>query len=1122
MICRKCQFENPCGMNFCGRCGSSLEAVCSKCNAFNPPDAEFCGLCGLILTSPAETARLKDLAFDAKLAKIQKYLPGGLTEKILSQKDRIEGEWRHVTIMFVDMKGFTTLTEKLGPEETFTLMDQVFEILIRKIYDYEGTVTELRGDGVLAFFGAPIAVEDAPQRAIRSSLAIHRELTRFNDKLKSDSKIPPVLVRIGINSGPVVVGAVGNDLRVQFTAVGDTINMAARMETMAEPGTTYVTEDTFKLVEGLFRFEALGKKRIKGKEQPLKVYRVIAPNTRRTRFDVSAERGLTRFVGRERELEVLIDAFERTKAGRGQAVSIMGEAGVGKSRLLYEFRKAVANETVTFLEGKCLSYGRGVAYHPIIDVLKSNFGIEEGESDSNIVKKVVKGLTVLKVDEASTLPYLLELLSAKKGGLDKLTMSPDAKRDRIIGALQRIVLKGSEIQPLIIAIEDLHWIDKSSEESAKHLLEITQDARALMIFTYRPEFVHTWSGKSFHSQVTLNRLSNRESLAMVSHMLGSDDIALDLQELILEKTEGIPFFTEEFVRSLRDMGIIERTNHTYRLTKELDHVTIPATIQDVIMARVDSLPLAAKEVLQAGSAIEREFSYELIRAVTGSLEQDLLSHLSVLKNAELLYERGIFPQSTYVFRHSVTREVVYDSILKTKKKGLHQKIGETIEELYKYSVGDHYGVLVEHFLACDAHEKGAHYARLASKQAEKTASLNDAILYAQKGIACLERIPVNDEVLKKIIDARTMLGLYLLQMGDFQKARDAVDPVLRVAAEKGYKRRLSQIYTVIGAFEYWAEENFSGAFDHLNRALILSKELGDMASVALASYYLAVALGLDCQFQDAYSHFEQSLKINTAVNNTWGVSTMMSSLSFFQSYHGQVELGYRTGNEALRLAEFSGDVYSKTVAYTCHGSSCYARGVLDEAIENLSKGIALGERIIHTNAVATARLALAETYFEIGNYEAAKKHCQKCMELHHLTPLLPSWANVTRMAMKKAQALSGERNTDLGWLYRCVHDNKVKIYDGWTRRYLGEILLLIDDQHIAEAQHWIEQAIEADNLNKMMFCLGRDYAIYSQLYARKGDKEAAREQLAKAIMTYKACGADGWVTKAEELLAKVS
>jgi class 3 adenylate cyclase len=307
------------------------------------------------LTSPQKPAE-KELSLDEKIDKIQRYLPKGLTEKILSQRDRIEGERKQVTVMFCDMEGFTPLSEMLGIEDAYSIMDEVYEILIHKVHDYEGTVNEMTGDGIMALFGAPIALEDAPQRAIRSSLAIHRELAIFSDQLKQEKiGIPLIKMRIGIHTGPVVVGTVGNDLRVEFKAVGDTVNLASRMEGQAQPGTTYVTDDTFKLTEGLFRFESLGKKEIKGKKEPMKVYRAIAPSTSRTRFDVSAERGLTSFVGRERELEILLDGFERAKGDRGQAFSIVSEAGIGKSRLLYEFRKAVSSADVMFLEGRCLS-----------------------------------------------------------------------------------------------------------------------------------------------------------------------------------------------------------------------------------------------------------------------------------------------------------------------------------------------------------------------------------------------------------------------------------------------------------------------------------------------------------------------------------------------------------------------------------------------------------------------------------------------------------------------------------------------------------------------------------------------------------------------------------------------
>jgi class 3 adenylate cyclase len=489
MKCPKCEHDNREGVKFCEKCGAKMEFVCPNCAAKIPLGTEFCGECGSKVSQPLEPPP-KELSFDEKLEKIQRYLPKGLTKKILSQKNRIEGERKQVTVMFCDMQGFTALSEKLGIEEAYSIIDQVYEILIHKVHDYEGTVNEMTGDGIMALFGAPIALEDAPQRAIRSAYAIHREMARFSNRIKEEKEgIPPLKMRVGIHTGPVVVGTLGNDLRVEFKAVGNTVNLASRMEGLAEPGTTYVTEDTFKLTEGFFRFEALGEKEVKGKKQPISVYRVIAPSTRRTRFDVSAERGLTPFIGRDREVDLLLDAFARAKAGRGQAISIMSEAGVGKSRLLYEFRKAVANEDVIFLEGKCLSYSRGVAYHPVTDILKSNFNVQKGEEDSDIREKVRNGLKVLGADEATTLPYLLELLSVKDSGIDKIMMSPEGRKDRIIEALKRIVLKGSKIRPLIMSFEDLHWTDKSSEEVLKYVLESIPGSRVLLLLTGVPSLI---------------------------------------------------------------------------------------------------------------------------------------------------------------------------------------------------------------------------------------------------------------------------------------------------------------------------------------------------------------------------------------------------------------------------------------------------------------------------------------------------------------------------------------------------------------------------------------------------------------------------------------------------------
>jgi predicted ATPase len=609
-------------------------------------------------------------------------------------------------------------------------MDQVYEILIHKVHDYEGTVNEMTGDGVMALFGAPVALEDAPQRSIRSSFAIHREMAKFSDQLRQEKKgISPVKMRIGIHTGPVVVGTVGNDLRVEFKAVGDTVNLASRVEGQAQPGTTYITEATFKLTEGLFRFEGLGLRVIKGKEEPVYLYRAIAPSTMRTRFDVSAERGLTPFAGRERELELLLDGLERSKAGRGQAFSIISEAGVGKSRLLYEFRKAVASEDVTFLEGRCLSYSRAVAYHPVIDILKANFDIHEGDGDFEIREKIKRDLKTLGADEISTLPYLLELLAVKDSGIDKIPMSSEERKNRIVEALKCIVLKGSEIRPLIMAYEDLHWIDKSSEDQLKHLLESIPGARVLLIFTYRPEFVHTWGAKSYHNQVNLNRLSNRESLIMVYHLLGTEELDKGLEEFILEKTEGVPFFIEELIKSLRDLKIIEKKGNRYRITKDIKEVAIPATVQDVVMARVDSLPQETKGLLQTASAVGRESSYDLIKRVTGITEQELLAQLAVLKDSELLYERGIYPQSTYIFKHALTQEVVYDSLLLKKRKEIHGKIGEVLESLYTDRLEEYYELLAYHYGRSASTDKAVQYLDLANQKSIKLNAMEEAKTY---------------------------------------------------------------------------------------------------------------------------------------------------------------------------------------------------------------------------------------------------------------------------------------------------------------------------------------------------------------------------------------------------------
>jgi tetratricopeptide (TPR) repeat protein len=698
-------------------------------------------------------------------------------------------------------------------------------------------------------------------------------------------------------------------------------------------------------------------------------------------------------------------------------------------------------------------------------------------------------------------------------------MSPEAKKDRMIEAIKRIVIKGSEIRPLIIAFEDLHWIDKSSEDVVRSHLESIPGSRVLLIFTYRPEFIHTWGAKSYHNQLTLHRLSNRESLEMAIHVLGTKEIEKELEELILEKTEGVPFFIEEFIKSLKDLRIIERKGNTYQLSKDIHQLTVPTTIQDVIMARVDSLPEGAKEVLQSGSVIEREFGYGLINRVMGIREQELLSHLSALKDSELLYERGIYPHSTYVFKHALTREVIYGSILAKRKKKLHEEIGNAIGELNKDNLSEHFEMLAEHFIKSENYEKGAEYSRLAARKAQKAASFKDAIIHGEKRTACLEKLPRTEDVEKNIIDSRLTLGLYNIQGSYFNEAKEAIEPIVDLAVKHGDKRRLSQIYTILGTHSFVSQEDFPKAFEYLKEALKIAEELNDFVTLWVANHWMGHALIGNCEFESALDYLEKDLKISTLANILWSVSIMKSCIAMnVYCNQGKADLAYQTSHEGLRLAEESGDTLSKAEAYTSCGLSSYIKGFLDEAEGYLVQGITFSERINFSALGVAASIFLGEAYFERRDYQNSQYYYNKSISSLEQSKTWPSGITLSKILLDRAKVMNNDKAINLNALYECAEQNKVKLQDGLIARGIGHILMNIDDDHITEAEHWIQKAIETDQRYRMMFHLGKDHALYAEFFKRKGDRLKAQENLGKAIEIFKECGADGWVEKAEKEL----
>jgi len=1113
MKCPKCDHLNPADAKFCNECGQKLETACPNCEILNIPGSKFCKECGhSLLELSAPTPR--ELTFEEKLDKIQRYLPKDLTEKILSQRGKIEGERKQVTVMFCDLESFTPMVEKIGADEAYIIMDQVYEILIHCVRDFEGTVNEMTGDGIMALFGAPIALEDAPQRAIRSALSVQREMTRFNDRLQAEKKeIPPLRIRIGIHSGPVVVGTLGNDLRVEFKAVGDTVNLAKRMEQSAAPGTIYITDDSFYLIEGLFRCEALGAKKIKGKAEPVRVYQVITTSSQRTRFDVNAERGLTPLVGRERELDILLDAFEMVKSGRGQAFSIIAEAGGGKSRLLYEFRKVIANEEHSIQEGKCLSYARNVAYHPIIDILKSNFRILDTDENDGIKRKVADGLQVLGVDETSSLPYLLYLLSVEENGLSQPNMSPDLLNQRIIEALQRVVIKGSDLNPSIMIIEDLHWIDSSTEVLLRGLLEGIPGSRIMLLFTYRPEYLHNWGAKSYHSQLTLNRFSNRESLVMLRHLLETEEIEQDLEELVLAKTEGIPFYIEEYVKSLKDLEAIEK-KEKFSLVKNIQHITIPSSIQDVILARVDALPEDTKAVLQTGSVIEREFSFMMIKQITELPEKELLSKLSILKDSELIYERGIYPESTYVFKHALTQEVVYDSILNKRKRDLHEKVGATLEEVHKENRDEYFEIIAEHYTNSSNYEKGAEYSEMAAMKASRSGDIPPAIFFARRGVDCVEKLTGLDDYQEKIIRARLSLGMYCTYPHFIFEAEKAIEPIVNLVHEEKHRDLLPYVYYILG-LSSWLLGKDTEALNYLNELLRISEEMNTMM-VALVKYRLSIVYQANCEFEKALTYIEEAIEGMPMQTSLFAFKSTMARILCHQ---GKIDEALKVTNENLKLApEYA--VIHKGISFREHGDSCWSKGLFEESEELLLKsyfGLKNTDHIFH-HAETTAMLGHLSV--EKGDYAKSQAYYNEAISiydtLHNHKEKISCEISLARI---KAQA---GQDVNLTEVFEKFESHKTKVSESKRIRDIVIILLHIDEARWSEAEEWLLKAISHDRTYGMKPYLAYDYALYADLYKRQNNLPQAREQMKKAIEITRECGADGWVKRYEKELVEMS
>jgi class 3 adenylate cyclase/tetratricopeptide (TPR) repeat protein len=725
MRCSSCGSQNPGAKRFCGDCGAPLANRCQKCGAENPLDKRFCGDCGAPLAGNTPASPAKPLAAALTETEIR------VTPEQADATTLADGERKAVTALFADIKGSIELMEDLDPEDARRVVDPALRLMMDAAHRYDGYVVQSSGDGVFALFGAPSAHEDHPQRALLAALRMQQEIKKLAGSLRAEGRAP-IQIRIGLNTGEVVVRPIATGKgQLEYTPIGHTANLASRMQALAEPGSVVVSEATFRLCDGYFTFRALGPARIKGISEAVNVFEMTGLGALRTRLQRSAGRGLTKFVGREREMDAMRRALELARQGRGQIVAAIGEAGLGKSRLFYEF-KAIAQSGCLVLETFSVSHGKASSYLPIIEFLNNYFEIE-AEDDARKRREKITG-KVLTLDRMleDALPYLFALLGVEESVDALVRMDAQTRSRRTLDAIKRILLRESLNQPLILMFEDLHWIDAQTQALLDLLADAIANARVLLLVNYRPEYRHGWGSKTYYAQLRLDPLA-QESAEELLVALVSDDAALQpLRRLIIEKTHGNPFFMEETVQVLLDEGVLVR-NGVVKLTKPLSELGIPPTVQAILAARIDRLPPDEKDLLQTLAVMGKEFPLGLVRQVTGKSDDELERMLGDLQVSEFIFEQPALPDVEYTFKHSLTLEVAYNSVLTERRRALHERTGAAIETLYAEGLDDHLDELAHQYRGAGNLEKAIEYLSRAGEQAAAKGADSGAV--AQLGAA---------------------------------------------------------------------------------------------------------------------------------------------------------------------------------------------------------------------------------------------------------------------------------------------------------------------------------------------------------------------------------------------------
>jgi class 3 adenylate cyclase/tetratricopeptide (TPR) repeat protein len=813
MRCSSCASENREGRKFCAGCGGALTLACVACGAGNQPGERFCGECGNPLAEPAKEPPPRETR--------TYYTPKHLAEKILTSRSALEGERKQVTVLFADVKGSMDLSEQVDPEEWHKIMDRFFAILSEGVHRFEGTINQYTGDGVMALFGAPIAHEDHAQRACYAALHLQQELRRYADEQRLEHGLG-FSVRMGLNSGEVVVGKIGDDLRMDYTAQGHTVGLAARMEQMAEPGKALLTGHTAKLVTGYFQLRDLGESRIKGLSAPLHVFELEGGGRVRTRLDVSHARGFAKFVGRQTEMAALEAALERAIAGNAQVVGVVAEAGTGKSRLCYEFAERCRGREIPVYGAHGVAHGKGLPLLPVLEFFRNYFGITEHDTARAARDKIAGRMVLLDETLAEGLPLMFDFLGVPDPARPSPPLGPEARQQQLLDLIRRLSRARSAREPAVLLFEDLHWFDRASEEFVEQTVAISPGNRTLVLLNFRPEYHASWMQRSYYQQLPLLPLGAEAIRELLTDLLGADPSLGHLSDLIQGRAGGNPFFIEEIVQSLIETGMVAGNRGSCRLVTPVEEVGLPATVQSVLAARIDRLPEREKQVLQTASVIGKEFSEPILRRVAALGNGDLPAALYALTNAEFLYQEALYPEAEYAFKHPLTQEVAYRSQLAERRARVHAGVARAIEEREAGKLDERAALLAYHWERAGEAREAARWHRRAAEWVGLDNS-NESLRHWQSVRQLLDTLPETPDNLGDRATARAQIMTYLARQGDVEDDATVLFREGRELATRfGDPHVLSQVLNTFGLVRCLA-----GAVDEALDPLLESVQRAD-------------------------------------------------------------------------------------------------------------------------------------------------------------------------------------------------------------------------------------------------------------------------------------------------------